>query len=56
MQEDNKNYVLIMSMSMMFVMTASICPSRKSDISALVLRALLTATCVSLINASIAGK
>lgn len=54
MQED-KNYVLIMSMSMMF-MTASICPSRKSDISALVLRALFTATCVSLINASIAGK
>ncbi|XP_046721216.1 sodium/nucleoside cotransporter 1 isoform X2 [Silurus meridionalis] len=34
---------------------SSICPSRKSDISAIVLRALLTATCVSLVNASIAG-
>ncbi|KAM9481888.1 sodium/nucleoside cotransporter 1 isoform 1-T1 [Clarias gariepinus] len=34
---------------------ASICPSRKSDISALVLRALITGTCVSLVNASIAG-
>ncbi|KAF4072098.1 hypothetical protein AMELA_G00270420 [Ameiurus melas] len=34
---------------------SSICPSRKSDISALVLRALLTGTCVSLINASVAG-
>ncbi|KAB5574976.1 hypothetical protein PHYPO_G00215300 [Pangasianodon hypophthalmus] len=34
---------------------SSICPSRKSDISALVLRALFTGTCVSLLNASIAG-
>ncbi|KAF5891576.1 sodium/nucleoside cotransporter 2-like, partial [Clarias magur] len=34
---------------------ASICPSRKNDISALVLRALITGTCVSLVNASIAG-
>ncbi|XP_053533993.1 sodium/nucleoside cotransporter 1 isoform X1 [Ictalurus punctatus] len=34
---------------------SSICPSRKSDISALVLRALLTGTCVSLVNASVAG-
>ncbi|XP_076847210.1 sodium/nucleoside cotransporter 1 isoform X2 [Brachyhypopomus gauderio] len=34
---------------------SSICPSRKSDISALVLRALLTGTCVSLINACVAG-
>uniref|UniRef100_A0A8B9K0X4 Sodium/nucleoside cotransporter n=1 Tax=Astyanax mexicanus TaxID=7994 RepID=A0A8B9K0X4_ASTMX len=35
---------------------SSICPSRKSDISALVLRALFTGTCVSLINACVAGK
>ncbi|XP_051579721.1 sodium/nucleoside cotransporter 2-like isoform X2 [Myxocyprinus asiaticus] len=34
---------------------SSICPSRKGDISALVLRALFTGTCVSLINACIAG-
>ncbi|XP_067275084.1 sodium/nucleoside cotransporter 1 isoform X2 [Pseudorasbora parva] len=34
---------------------SSICPSKKSDISALVLRALFTGTCVSLINACIAG-
>ncbi|XP_027017838.1 sodium/nucleoside cotransporter 1 [Tachysurus fulvidraco] len=34
---------------------STICPSRKSDISALVLRALLTGTCVSLVNASVAG-
>uniref|UniRef100_W5LC36 Sodium/nucleoside cotransporter n=1 Tax=Astyanax mexicanus TaxID=7994 RepID=W5LC36_ASTMX len=34
---------------------SSICPSRKSDISALVLRALFTGTCVSLINACVAG-
>ncbi|KAL7878922.1 hypothetical protein AOLI_G00098960 [Acnodon oligacanthus] len=34
---------------------SSICPSRKSDISALVLRALITGTCVSLVNACIAG-
>uniref|UniRef100_A0A8B9K496 Sodium/nucleoside cotransporter n=1 Tax=Astyanax mexicanus TaxID=7994 RepID=A0A8B9K496_ASTMX len=33
---------------------SSICPSRKSDISALVLRALFTGTCVSLINACVA--
>uniref|UniRef100_A0A8B9K428 Sodium/nucleoside cotransporter n=1 Tax=Astyanax mexicanus TaxID=7994 RepID=A0A8B9K428_ASTMX len=32
---------------------SSICPSRKSDISALVLRALFTGTCVSLINACV---
>lgn len=51
MKENHENYVLIMS-----VVTASICPSRKSDISGLVLRALLTGTCVSLVNASIAGK
>ncbi|XP_031420308.1 sodium/nucleoside cotransporter 1 isoform X2 [Clupea harengus] len=34
---------------------SSICPSRKSDISNLVLRALFTGTCVSLMNACIAG-
>ncbi|XP_036417511.1 sodium/nucleoside cotransporter 1 [Colossoma macropomum] len=34
---------------------SSICPSRKSDISTLVLRALFTGTCVSLVNACIAG-
>ncbi|XP_056622432.1 sodium/nucleoside cotransporter 1 [Triplophysa dalaica] len=34
---------------------SSICPSRKDDISSLVLRALFTGTCVSLINACIAG-
>ncbi|XP_026883628.2 sodium/nucleoside cotransporter 1 [Electrophorus electricus] len=34
---------------------SSICPSRKSDISAVVLRALFTGTCVSLINACVAG-
>ncbi|XP_065139182.1 sodium/nucleoside cotransporter 1 [Paramisgurnus dabryanus] len=34
---------------------SSICPPRKSDISAIVLRALFTGTCVSLINACIAG-
>uniref|UniRef100_A0AAR2KCN4 Sodium/nucleoside cotransporter n=1 Tax=Pygocentrus nattereri TaxID=42514 RepID=A0AAR2KCN4_PYGNA len=35
---------------------SSICPSRKSDISAVVLRALITGTCVSLVNACIAGN
>ncbi|XP_070828011.1 sodium/nucleoside cotransporter 1 [Chaetodon trifascialis] len=34
---------------------SSICPPRRSDISNLVLRAMLTGTCVSLVNASIAG-
>ncbi|KAM9376065.1 sodium/nucleoside cotransporter 1 [Pholidichthys leucotaenia] len=34
---------------------SSICPERKSDISSLVLRAMITGTCVSLINACIAG-
>ncbi|XP_041693415.1 sodium/nucleoside cotransporter 1 [Coregonus clupeaformis] len=34
---------------------SSICPSRRGDISSLVLRALFTGTCVSLINACIAG-
>uniref|UniRef100_A0A8C4F9I7 Sodium/nucleoside cotransporter n=1 Tax=Dicentrarchus labrax TaxID=13489 RepID=A0A8C4F9I7_DICLA len=35
---------------------SSICPSRRADISSLVLRAMLTGTCVSLVNACIAGK
>ncbi|XP_067246600.1 sodium/nucleoside cotransporter 1 isoform X2 [Chanodichthys erythropterus] len=34
---------------------SSICPQKKGDISAIVLRALFTGTCVSLINACIAG-
>ncbi|XP_067357399.1 sodium/nucleoside cotransporter 1 isoform X1 [Channa argus] len=34
---------------------SSITPSRRSDISSLVLRAMITGTCVSLINACIAG-
>uniref|UniRef100_A0A7N9B152 Solute carrier family 28 member 1 n=1 Tax=Mastacembelus armatus TaxID=205130 RepID=A0A7N9B152_9TELE len=34
---------------------SSICPSRRSDISSLVLRAMITGTCVSLVNACIAG-
>lgn len=41
---------------MLYFTAASICPSRKSDISNLVLRALFTGTCVSLMNACIAGK
>uniref|UniRef100_A0A8C1TQF0 Sodium/nucleoside cotransporter n=1 Tax=Cyprinus carpio TaxID=7962 RepID=A0A8C1TQF0_CYPCA len=35
---------------------SSICPPKKSVISSLVLRALFTGTCVSLINACVAGK
>uniref|UniRef100_A0A8D2ZFJ6 Sodium/nucleoside cotransporter n=1 Tax=Scophthalmus maximus TaxID=52904 RepID=A0A8D2ZFJ6_SCOMX len=35
---------------------SSICPSRKGDISSLVFRAMITGTCVSLVNACIAGK
>ncbi|XP_029009151.1 sodium/nucleoside cotransporter 1 [Betta splendens] len=34
---------------------SSICPQRRGDISALVLRAMITGTCVSLVNACIAG-
>lgn len=56
LKENQENYVLIMAMLIMSFVTASICPSRKGDISALVFRALLTGTCVSLLNASIAGK
>uniref|UniRef100_A0AAX7V654 Sodium/nucleoside cotransporter n=1 Tax=Astatotilapia calliptera TaxID=8154 RepID=A0AAX7V654_ASTCA len=35
---------------------SSICPLRRNDISSLVFRAMITGTCVSLINACIAGK
>ncbi|KAM8860766.1 sodium/nucleoside cotransporter 1 [Synchiropus picturatus] len=34
---------------------SSICPSKRSEISALVVRAMITGTCVSLINACVAG-
>ncbi|XP_033824683.1 sodium/nucleoside cotransporter 1 [Periophthalmus magnuspinnatus] len=34
---------------------SSICPTRRSDISTIVLRAMLTGTCVSMVNACIAG-
>ncbi|XP_008280369.1 sodium/nucleoside cotransporter 1 [Stegastes partitus] len=34
---------------------SSICPLRRTDISGLVLRAMITGTCVSLVNACIAG-
>ncbi|XP_068596015.1 sodium/nucleoside cotransporter 1 [Brachionichthys hirsutus] len=34
---------------------SSICPSRRADVSSLVLRAMLTGTCVSLVNACVAG-
>ncbi|KAM4734661.1 sodium/nucleoside cotransporter 1 [Anableps anableps] len=34
---------------------SAICPPRRTDISALVLRAMITGTCVSLVNACIAG-
>lgn len=34
---------------------ASICPPRRGDISSMVLRAMITGTCVSLVNACIAG-
>ncbi|KAG9352176.1 hypothetical protein JZ751_020589 [Albula glossodonta] len=35
---------------------SSICPARRSDVSKAVMRALLTGTCVSLVNACVAGK
>uniref|UniRef100_A0A669F9L8 Sodium/nucleoside cotransporter n=1 Tax=Oreochromis niloticus TaxID=8128 RepID=A0A669F9L8_ORENI len=35
---------------------SSICPPRRNDISSLVFRAMITGTCVSLVNACIAGK
>uniref|UniRef100_A0A3P9NQA9 Sodium/nucleoside cotransporter n=1 Tax=Poecilia reticulata TaxID=8081 RepID=A0A3P9NQA9_POERE len=34
---------------------SAICPARRSDISGLVVRAMITGTCVSLVNACIAG-
>ncbi|XP_070763102.1 sodium/nucleoside cotransporter 1 [Enoplosus armatus] len=34
---------------------SSICPSRRGDVSSLVLRAMISGTCVSLVNACIAG-
>ncbi|XP_035012437.1 sodium/nucleoside cotransporter 1 isoform X1 [Hippoglossus stenolepis] len=34
---------------------SSICPSRRTDISTIVFRAMITGTCVSLVNACIAG-
>lgn len=37
-------------------LVAAICPPRRGDISSLVLRAMITGTCVSLVNACIAGK
>ncbi|XP_056137774.1 sodium/nucleoside cotransporter 1 [Lampris incognitus] len=43
------------SLGIMIGGLSSICPSRRLDVSALVLRALFTGTCVSLINACIAG-
>ncbi|XP_068458558.1 sodium/nucleoside cotransporter 1 [Clinocottus analis] len=43
------------SLGIMIGGLSSICPSRRGDVSSLVLRAMLTATCVSLINACIAG-
>ncbi|KAM8893209.1 sodium/nucleoside cotransporter 1, partial [Spinachia spinachia] len=43
------------SLGIMIGGLSSICPSRRSDISSMVFRAMITATCVSLINACIAG-
>ncbi|XP_051918323.1 sodium/nucleoside cotransporter 1 isoform X2 [Hippocampus zosterae] len=43
------------SLGIMIGGLASICPSRRTDVSVLVLRSLITATCVSLVNACIAG-
>uniref|UniRef100_A0AAQ4RA28 Sodium/nucleoside cotransporter n=1 Tax=Gasterosteus aculeatus aculeatus TaxID=481459 RepID=A0AAQ4RA28_GASAC len=43
------------SLGIMIGGLSSICPSRRGDISSMVLRAMITATCVSLINACIAG-
>ncbi|XP_061138383.1 sodium/nucleoside cotransporter 1 isoform X1 [Syngnathus typhle] len=43
------------SLGIMIGGLASICPSRRADVSALVLRSLITATCVSLVNACVAG-
>ncbi|XP_061678015.1 sodium/nucleoside cotransporter 1 isoform X2 [Syngnathoides biaculeatus] len=43
------------SLGIMIGGLSSICPSRRTDISALVLRSMITATCVSLVNACVAG-
>ncbi|MFT7806739.1 sodium/nucleoside cotransporter 2-like [Arapaima gigas] len=43
------------SLGIMIGGLSSICPSRRADISKSVMRALLTGTCVSLVNACIAG-
>uniref|UniRef100_A0A672I2R9 Solute carrier family 28 member 1 n=1 Tax=Salarias fasciatus TaxID=181472 RepID=A0A672I2R9_SALFA len=43
------------SLGIMIGGLSSICPSRRGDVSALVMRAMLTGTCVSLVNACIAG-
>lgn len=43
------------SLGIMIGGLSSICPSRRGDVSSMVLRAMITATCVSLINACIAG-
>ncbi|XP_032379397.1 sodium/nucleoside cotransporter 1 isoform X1 [Etheostoma spectabile] len=43
------------SLGIMIGGLSSICPSRRGDVSSLVMRAMLTGTCVSLINACIAG-
>ncbi|XP_054631794.1 sodium/nucleoside cotransporter 1 [Dunckerocampus dactyliophorus] len=43
------------SLGIMIGGLSSICPSRRGDISGLVLRSMLTGTCVSLVNACIAG-
>ncbi|XP_069564785.1 sodium/nucleoside cotransporter 1 [Brachyistius frenatus] len=43
------------SLGIMIGGLSSICPSRRSDISSLVIRAMITGTCASLINACIAG-
>ncbi|XP_042351549.1 sodium/nucleoside cotransporter 1 [Plectropomus leopardus] len=43
------------SLGIMIGGLASICPSRRGDVSSMVLRAMITGTCVSLINACVAG-
>ncbi|XP_059191351.1 sodium/nucleoside cotransporter 1 [Centropristis striata] len=43
------------SLGIMIGGLSSICPSKRGDVSSLVLRAMLTGTCASLINACVAG-
>uniref|UniRef100_A0A8C2X6Z0 Solute carrier family 28 member 1 n=1 Tax=Cyclopterus lumpus TaxID=8103 RepID=A0A8C2X6Z0_CYCLU len=43
------------SLGIMIGGLSSVCPSRRGDVSSMVMRAMITATCVSLINACIAG-